>query len=154
MGVAIDPEHPTVAACAAGIAAEMAGRPDEARAAYAAAWERAGDAYGRAIAAHYVARLVPTPEERHAWNATALREADSVVDRALVAAFLPSLHLNLGHSCEEVSRPDEARGHYRTARERLDALPDGPYAAVVRGGLDAADARLAAAVGGAQTSDG
>lgn len=138
----IDPENLVVQRCVAGMQAEMAGRRDAALAAYASAWEAAVDAYGRSIAAHYLARFGATPEERHRWNAVALEEAERADEPARVAEFLPSLHLNLGHSCEELGRTDAAREHYRLGRAALGALDTGPYAAVVRGGLDAAAQRV------------
>ena len=140
--MAIDPANPVVKLCAAGIAAEMAGHADEARAAYHAGWETASDAYERAIAAHYVARLVETEDERRRWNATALDEALRVPDPRRIAAFLPSLYLNLGHSNESLGDLDAAREQYRLGRESVVALGADPYAAVVRGGLDAAEQRI------------
>ena len=83
-----------------------------------------------------------TAEDRHRWNAVALAEAEQVSEPARVAAFLPSLHLNLGHSCEELGRTDAAREHYRRGRAGLDELDAGPYTAVVRGGLEAAAQRV------------
>ena len=137
-----DPENPVVKLCAAGIQAEMAGRPGEAHAAYASAWEAATDSYERSIAAHYLARTGGTAENRHRWNSVALAEAQRVTEPPRVAAFLPSLHLNLGHSCEELGRTDAAREHYRLGRAGLGALDAGPYTAVVRGGLEAAAQRV------------
>jgi hypothetical protein len=138
----IDPENHIVQRCVAGIQAEMAGRPHEALAAYTSAWEAATDPYERSIAAHYMARTGTTAEDRHRWNAVALAEAEQVSEPARVAAFLPSLHLNAGHSCEEIGRTDAAREHYRLGRAGLDELDAGPYTAVVRGGLDAAAERV------------
>ena len=138
----IDPANPIVKLCAAGIQSEMAGHPDEARVAYGAAWDVASDAYERAIAAHYVARLVETEDERQRWNRLALEEALRVSDRARIAAFLPSLHLNLGHSYEVLGDFDAARAHYRRGRASIAALGNDPYAAVVRGGLEAAEQRV------------
>ena len=140
----IDPANPVVKLCAAGIGAEMAGHANEARAAYAAAWDGATDAYERAIAAHYVARLVESEEERKRWNAVALEEALRVADPQRITTFLPSLHLNLGHSYESLGDLDAARDQYRRGRVSVVALGDDPYAAVVRGGLDAAEQRIGA----------
>jgi hypothetical protein len=138
----IDPRNPVVRLCAAGIEAEMAGATAEARATYEAAWQAAVSAYDRAIAAHYVARLVATDDERLRWNRRALSEALRVTDRQLVAGFLPSLHLNLGHSYETQGDLGAALDHYRQGRASLHALGADPYAAVVRGGLEAAEQRM------------
>jgi hypothetical protein len=141
-GNEIDPSNPIVRRCAGGIQAEMAGRPEEARDAYRTAWDEASDAYERAIAAHYVARLVATETERRDWNAVALEEALRVRDAWRIATFLPSLHLNLGHSMEVLGELDAAREHYRLGRQSLATLGADPYAAVVRGGLEAAERRI------------
>lgn len=138
----IDPANGVVQRCAAGIQAEMAGRAEDARALYEAAWEHASDAYERSIAAHYVARLVESEPERRRWNATALQEALLVSGPQRVAAFLPSLYLNLGHSHESLGDLQSAREQYRLGRASVAALGTDPYAAVVRGGLEAAEQRV------------
>ncbi len=144
----IDPANPVVKLCADGIQAEMAGNPEAARAAYQTAWDSASDAYERAIAAHYVARLAATDAERLRWNARALGEALEVPDARRVATFLPSLHLNLGHSHETLGDHDAAREQYRLGRASVAVLGTDPYAAVVRGGFDAAEQRLDSRAGG------
>lgn len=132
----MDPEHPVVKLCAAGMQAEAAGRPAAAAALFLEAWESRTDAYGACVAAHYVARHQETAEQTLAWNQRALDEA-AAVEEDRVASFYPSLYLNLGHSHEVMGDADTARRLYRLAAERMDALPaDDPYARLVRRGIE------------------
>jgi hypothetical protein len=138
----IDPEHPVAKLCAEGIAAETAGDFATAAERYEAAWAAREDAYGAAIAAHFLARAQRGLGDRHRWNAEALRAADAEDDER-VAAFYPSLHLNMGRSCEDIGDLVGARHHYAAARERLAILPATPYADVVRRGIESAEHRIA-----------
>jgi hypothetical protein len=137
----IDATNPVVALCAQGMHAEAAGNPAEARDAFARAWDASRDAYERCIAARYVARHQPTPHETRRWNAIALSHAEEVADDR-VAELLPSLHLNMGHSCETTGDVEGARRHYESAEAWLDRLPAGPYAQMVRRGVGEALRRI------------
>lgn len=145
----MDPDNPVVKLCADGIAAEMAGRPADARAAYERAWAARTDAFEACVAAHYVARHQHTPDDSHRWNAEALAQADAAAaagdDR--VRAFYPSLHLNMGHACEVAGDLAGAARHYSLADARLGDVPAGPYGDVVRHGVAEACRRVAGAMG-------
>ena len=130
----IDPDNPVVLLCGRGVEAEMAGRIDEARAAYEQAWSTATDDYEACIAAHYLARVQRDHAERIRWNGVAIQRADAVGDER-VRDFYPSLALNLGSAHEDASEPDAARVWYGRARASLDSLPAGPYRDAVERGI-------------------
>lgn len=139
----MDPVHPIVALCIEGMQAEMAGRPASARALFLRAWTERTDAFDACVAAHYVARHQDTPEQVLHWNAEALSQAEAVEDDR-VQGFFPSLYLNLGHSYEVLGELANARRYYELAAERLDDVADGRYGDVVRSGVAAGRARVAA----------
>jgi hypothetical protein len=130
----VDPDNPIVKLCAAGMQAEAAGLPDEARALYEQAWNAAPTDWERCVAAHYLARQQPTPQETLRWNEECLRYADAVDDET-VAGFYPSLYLNIGHSHEMLGDGQKAAEGYRNAERTLSILPPGPYADMVRDGV-------------------
>jgi tetratricopeptide (TPR) repeat protein len=138
--MAIDPENHVVRML--GEAASREARdPEGAANAYRRAWDEAATDYEACMAAHYVARIVDTAEERHRWNAVALERAITVGDER-VTGFLPSLHLNLGRSLEDLGRLDEARSEYGAAREAARNLPEGPYRSTIEDALDRAGLRI------------
>ena len=59
-----------------------------------------------------------------------------------VAAFYPSLHLNLGEDHRKLGDLDAARHHLELGRATAGALADDGYGQMVRGGLDALADRL------------
>jgi tetratricopeptide (TPR) repeat protein len=136
----VTPDNPVVKLCAAGMAAEGEGRGAEAKALFEQAWESSRDDYEACIAAHYVARHQATPEARFEWNERALHRAQAVGDER-VLDFLPSLFLNYAHSLEQLGRTREACSYYGLAAARLDDLPPGGYAQLVRGGVTAGQRR-------------
>lgn len=91
--------RPAVTLCEAGTQAEFDRRLDDARNLYAEAWRVANDDYERCVAAHYVARLQIDAAEGLRWNLAALEHARRA-EPGTVAAFLPSLYVNLGRSYE------------------------------------------------------
>ena len=144
MALPIDPENPVVRLCAAGMQAEFARQPDEARRLFEQAWGAAADDYEACIAAHYLARHQSDLQEALRWNQTALARAEADGTER-VRGFYPSLYLNLGFAWENVGDLAEARRCYALAHARLGDLPDGPYGEVVRGGVDAGLRRVDAA---------
>ena len=129
----VDPNNPIVKLCAAGIAAEMAGKRADAGALYMQAWDARTDEYEACIVAHYLARIQPTPEESLRWNQEALRYAEAT-DREKVKDFYPSLYLNLGKSHEDLGNRDEAKRLYSLAVEGSALLPEGKLTDIVRRG--------------------
>ena len=140
----LDPNNPVVKLCVAGMQAEGENRLDEAHKLFRAAWAARQDDFDACIAAHFLARHRPPEEMRH-WNQVALDHANAVEDER-IQGFYPSLYLNLGWSYEQLADLAAAGRYYALAVARLDNLPAGPYADVVRKGVAAGQARLATEV--------
>ncbi len=134
-----DTNNSVVALCIAGIQVE--GNRAEALALYEQAWAARTDDFDASIAAHYLARLQGAPELTLHWNEVALHHADALTDARMVE-LLPSLCLNLAESYRVAGRIDEARRLARRGRDVVDALPDGGYADMVRGGMERLQQRL------------
>lgn len=130
----MDTDNPVVSLCIEGMAAEVQGRRDEARALFARAWELRHDDYDACVAAHYVARHQPTPEDALHWNQEALARALLVGDER-VHGFLPSLYLNLARSYEVLNDWSAASHFYDVAAGRLDGVGDDRYGDTVRYGV-------------------
>jgi hypothetical protein len=136
----MDPDNPVVRLCAAAFAFGRHARGADAKALFEQAWEASRDDFEACIAAHYVARHQATPEATFEWNERALHRAQAAGDER-ARDFFPSLYLNYAHSLERLGRTHEACTYYGLAAERLDALPPGGYAQLVRGGVTAGQRR-------------
>ncbi len=134
-----DLSNPVVALCVAGIQVE--GNKPEALALYEQAWAARTDDFDASIAAHYLARLQETADQTLRWNEVALEHADRLADPR-IGALLPSLCLNLAESYRLAGRIDDARRVAARGRAVVDALPDGGYADMVRGGMDRLQQRI------------
>ena len=88
------PKNPIVRLCLQGMAQEGSD-PDGAMRTFTAAWEAAGDDFGKYLAAYYLARCQSAPEDRLRWSATALEHALRVRDDESVRSALPTLYRNL-----------------------------------------------------------
>ena len=133
--ITLDPDNPVVKLCVAGMRAEGEGRLYEAAELFQQPWAARHDDLEACIAAHYLARHQSTPEDTLRWNEEALARAEGVGgERA--QGFYASLYLNLGHSHEKLGHTAEARRFYDLAAGQLDAVPDGRYGDVVRGGIE------------------
>jgi hypothetical protein len=72
----------------------------------------------------------------------ALAAADRLTDERTarsgvsVAAFFPSLHLNLGECHRKLGELDRARQHLERGRAAVDALGNDGYSQMIKGGLD------------------
>ncbi len=131
----MDPENPVVKLCTEGMAAEMSGQTAEAAVLFGQACEAASDDYERCIAAHYVARHQEGVEQTMHWNRECLRYADLVADDRVTGSY-PSLYLNIGFCYEEIGDLDQAESNYRLAEARLVDVGEGPYADMVRDGVE------------------
>jgi hypothetical protein len=104
----------------------------------------AGDPLHRCTLAHYLADLHDDPAQALAWDIRALDAADALTDDRVqrhhaslqVAGFYPSLHLNLADNYRRLGSWDAAAEQLAAARERLDALSDDAYGAMIRAALD------------------
>jgi hypothetical protein len=59
-----------------------------------------------------------------------------------VAAFYPSLHLNLGEDYRRIGDTEAARRHLAQGLAAAGALPDDGYGRMIRGGLEGLSRRL------------
>ena len=62
-----------------------------------------------------------------------------------VAAFYPSLHLNLSECFRKLEELDRAREHLERGRAVVSTLPDDGYGRTIKGALDGVAERLASA---------
>jgi hypothetical protein len=143
-----------VAAVAEAAALGHGGDRPAARRALEALWERVGpegDALHRCAVAHALADVCDDPADEVAWDERALAAADDITEQRAreagatgpVAAFYPSLHLNLGEGYRRLGDGDRAREHLERGLAAVDALPDDGYGRMIRGGLEGLAGRLA-----------
>jgi len=137
----MDPNNPIVQLCAQGMMAEGEGRPEDAKALFMEAWEKAANDYEAAMAAHYVARHQPDLQEALHWNRMAVERAEISQDEE-INDFYPSLYLNLAHSYEHLADFAEARRYYDRAAAAVESLPAGPYTDLVRRGIQGGQERV------------
>src|SRR5579863_10506036 len=130
----MDPDNPIVKLCAQGMEEESKGNYEQAANLFGEAWNQSGDDLERCIAAHYVARHQASPSLSLHWNQVALDCAERVGSPS-VAEFLPSLHLNLGKSHEDLGNLDAERQNFAKALDELACLPAGPYRDIVQDGI-------------------
>ncbi|MEQ4303710.1 hypothetical protein ABNF97_20420 [Plantactinospora sp. B6F1] len=151
----------TMAGIAEAVGWGQAGRTEAARERLTELWERigpTGDPFHRCTLAHYLADLQDDPAEELRWDLRALEAADTLTDERVqrhdssfqVAAFRPSLQLNLAEDYRKLGRPDRAREHLTLARDALPALGDDPYGQMIRDGVE----RLAALLAGTDPTVG
>jgi hypothetical protein len=146
-------EHPRWPQVAAGIVASQSGDP-EARRQLADVWEELSedDHAMRCIVAHYYADLQDDVLDELEWDRRALAAHQHLRDEDLLpmglpssAAFLPSLHLNLGDTWLRAGDPEQAGRHLEQARATEEQLGQDPYGDMVRRGLAGLAARIGAA---------
>jgi hypothetical protein len=137
------------------IALGQQGRRAEARTAFADIWAEVGDGgepLHRLTVAHHLADVQDHPGDELDWDLRALEAAEAVTDDAAsaagatgpVAAFYPSLHLNLGEDYRKLGDLDAARRHLDLGRQAVSLLGDDPYGAMIKNGLDRLAERLSA----------
>lgn len=129
------------------------GRPDDARDALLAVWASLGpqgDPLHRCTLAHYLADLYDDAAEALTWDIRALDAADSLSDdRAQtydgslrVAAFYPSLHLNLADDYRRLGSFDAAQRQIDAARARVYTLAEDGYGATIRTAVDEVESAI------------
>jgi hypothetical protein len=137
------------------IALGQQGQRSAARTAFAEIWAEIchdGDPLHRCTLAHHMADVQDDPRDELAWDLRSLAAAESVTDERAtaagatgpVAAFYPSLHLNLGEDYRKLGDVAEARRHLDLGREAAAFLGDDPYASMIKAGLDGLAERLSA----------
>jgi hypothetical protein len=136
-----------------GIELGQAGERAAARQVFSDLWDRIGadgDPFHRCAVAHSMADVQDDPSDELFWDLHALQAADLVTnDRAReagvtspVAAFYPSLHLNLGEVYRKLGDLDSARLHLSQGQAAAAALDDDGYGRTVKRGLDGLANRL------------
>jgi hypothetical protein len=105
------------------------------------------DALHRCGIAHAMADVQDDPHDELFWDLEALVAADLVTDSRSeqaveVAAFYPSLHLNIGDCYRRLGDVDSAWLHVREGRAAVAALPDNGYGQLVTEGLERLARRL------------
>ncbi len=145
----------TMARIGRGIELSQRGDRAAARGLFAEIWDdiggEAGDAFHRCALAYSMADVQDEAHEELMWDLRALAAADAITDdraadagvAAPVAAFYPSLHLNLGECFRKVGDLERAREHLRRGQRALPSLADDGYGRLVRSGLDRLAERLA-----------
>ena len=133
----MDPSNPVVELCIRGMQAEARGEQEQARQLYSDAWDRHASPAEGMVAAHYVARLQSSPGDAHGWNRRALDLAFRL-EPETVRDLLPSLHLNLGRTYEDLELLGLARDQYERADHASHALADDGYGRMTKAGIAAA----------------
>ena len=103
--------------------------------------------------AHYMADAQQDITEELAWDIRALAAAERCTDAdarqhsqaASIAAFMPSLHLNLGEDYFKLGNFARAREHAASAHAFIARLADDAYGQLIRRGVERLQAKLTAA---------
>lgn len=106
----------------------------------------------RCVLAHYLADLEDALDREVRWDESALASYRHVepADLAMIgipdaAGLAPSLHLNLGDGYLRQDRLDEAQAQVAAGQLGVGALGSDGYGAMIRGGLEKLQERIAAA---------
>jgi hypothetical protein len=145
---------PTMTRIGEGIGLGQRGERAAARSLFAGLWSdiggNDGDPLHRCAVAHSMADVQDEVGEELRWDLRALAAADLLTDERVTragiggsaAAFLPSLHLNIGDCYRRLGDLDTAKEHHQRGLAALPALADGGSGSMVREGLDRLGARL------------
>ncbi|MYR06589.1 hypothetical protein GTV32_09820 [Gordonia sp. SID5947] len=111
--------------CEQGLAAEMAGRVDEAALHYERAWNDAESSFDRCLAAHYCARTAPTAEERLRWTRVSVEFSSEIAEAGndeRIYSLLPALQI--AHAAALLTNGDKsaARNAYLRAADSVYLL--------------------------------
>ncbi|SEQ82895.1 hypothetical protein SAMN05216481_116112 [Streptomyces radiopugnans] len=134
---------PTMEAIGAAVAEGQAGEAEAARRKLLDLWSAigvTGDPLHRCTLAHHLADLHEDPAQALAWDVRALDAADAVTEQRLkehhaglhIAAFYPSLHLNLADGYRRLGSFDAAAEHIDAARGHTPDLPRDAYGDFLR----------------------
>ena len=139
----------------AAIATRQGGDRALAREQLGAIWDRirhAPQALHECTLAHFMADAQDDPTDELAWDLRALAaaqrcpeaEASAYHESLSIAGFMPSLHLNLADVYRRLGDHDHSMHHLAEGRAAAADIPDGPYASMIRRGLDRLAERLEA----------
>lgn len=112
-----------------------------------------GDPLYRCALAHSMADVQDDAHDELVWDLRALAAADLVTDERAaqsgvespVAAFYPSLHLNLAECHRKLGDIDQAREHLRRGQTIVGTLPEDGYGRTIKDALDRLAERLQSA---------
>ena len=110
-----------------------------------------GDPFHRCTLAHYLADLFEHPAQALMWDVRALDAADELSDQRArrfetslrVAAFYPSLHLNIADNLRRLSAFDAAQEHIEAARRACSSLGDDDYGRSIKSSIDSVEIGIA-----------
>ncbi|HEY0812857.1 MAG TPA: hypothetical protein VGE11_06205 [Pseudonocardia sp.] len=137
------------------VALAQGGQAATARERFAEIWHRmgpSGDPLHRCALAHYAADVQTDPDDELQWDLRALDAAQQISDerakdyhRSLaVAAFFPSLHLNLADVYRRLRNWEQAKQHVAMAQAAAETLDDDGYGRMIRAGIARCADRLSA----------
>jgi hypothetical protein len=138
---------PVMSAIHIAIAALQRGERAQARQQFQTIWTQIAadpEPFHECTLAHFMADAQDDLVDECAWDLRALDAAlrcpESAArdhhDSLSIAAFLPSLHLNLADDYFRLGDLQASRRHLDAGRAASVGLPDTPYAGMIRGGLD------------------
>ena len=148
---------PTMTRIGLGIELSQQGEREAARTVFAQVWDdmggEGGDPFHRCALAHSMADVQDDVQGELVWDLRALEAADLVSDERAaqagvtspVAAFYPSLHLNLSECYRKLGNLEAAREHLERGQAAVGSLGDDGYGQMIKGGLDRLAERLASA---------
>lgn len=140
-----DINNGVVKLCAEGMLLEGQGKANEALHLFNQAWAIATTDFEKFTAAHYVARHQDSVEEKLTWDKLALAHALKM-ENDDIGNVLPSLYLNIGKCYEDLNEPGLAQRNYRAGLTYVQSDSDDGYEKMIRAGLEAGLARIAATV--------
>lgn len=129
----------------------LSGDRSEGRGLLEASWAGtvSGEHAKRCVLAHYLADVQDDLDDEIRWDESALRDFELVGDGDLVeigipsaAGLAPSLHLNLGDGYFRRGDLEAARQELNAGLDRVGALGDDGYSAMIRKGLSGLEQRL------------
>lgn len=129
------------------------GQREQARQLFDVLWEEIGpdgDPLHRVSVAHWMADVQDDLRAELEWDLRAFQAAGEVTDERArhagaaspVAAFYPSLHLNLGEDYRKLGDLDAARRHLQFGQAAAANLGSDEYGTMIRGGLQALADRI------------
>ena len=110
-----------------------------------ALWDRiAGNRVCEFVLAHQMADAQDDLNEELAWDLRALDSARRCTDadvqryypQSSMAAFWPSLHINLAEDYFKLGDLEQSRAHLALAQQTVTHLPDNPYGQLIRRGIE------------------
>ena len=135
-----DPDNPIIQLCVKGIEME-ANNPDQAKALFLQAWDRATTDVEKFTAAHYLARHQDSATEKLEWDRRALQLALQSQDDSIMSSY-PSLYLNVGKDYEDLGDLEQAKSNYQLALLYSPHLSSEGYGKMIRQGIESGLKRL------------